>query len=257
MDLKFEIINNIIKQKTNFQQSDNITCLFKFITSDWKSLEKYVIFWDEQEKSFIQSIGKKEKSSCKIPKEILNKDYFYIQIYANDNFYTNKIKIDSFIEPEHCPHQIEKKEKQKNKNKCHEGIDTSLIIDDIDYLDNKIIFYSDKKIVRTIDIVDSNLLNKIKKGTSIEYIVDTILSEDSLKPIANKAVYDALLDCLKESDLSTIAFTGNYNDLKNIPKEFKPKEHNHVVVDVVDYEENINIDLNSLLDLLGDEIAKE
>lgn len=257
MDLKFEIINNIIKQKTNFQQSDNITCLFKFITSDWKSLEKYVIFWDEQEKSFIQSIGKKEKSSCKIPKEILNKDYFYIQIYANDNFYTNKIKIDSFIEPEHCPHQIKKKEKQKKKNKCHEGIDTSLIIDDIDYLDNKIIFYSDKKIVRTIDIVDSNLLNKIKKGTSIEYIVDTILSEDSLKPIANKAVYDALLDCLKESDLSTIAFTGNYNDLKNIPKEFKPKKHNHVVVDVVDYEENINIDLNSLLDLLGDEIAKE
>ena len=260
MNIEFEIINKKIRQKTNFKQKNDINCLFKFITSDWDSLEKYVIFWNNKGKSIIQSIGKNNESLCKVPDLILNEEYFSIQIYSDDNISTNKIKVDSFIEAEDCFHKIdiiEEQSKEKNCNKCHEGIDENYIIDNVKYKHNKIFFYSDNKLIETIDIFDSELLNKIKSNLSLEVVVDDVLSENSNNPIANKAVYNALLEFLKISDLSTIALTGDYNDLKNIPTEFNPTHHNHVVVDVVDYEENINIDLNALLDALGDEIAKE
>ena len=79
-------------------------------------------------------------------------------------------------------------------------------------------------------------------------------STDFLRPSGPRSFS---LEFLKASDLPRIALTGDYNDLINIPEEFNPSHHNHLVVDVVDYEENINVDLNALLDFLGDEIAKE
>ena len=258
MNLRFEIINQKIRQKTNFEKQNEINCLFKFVTSEWSSLEKYIIFWNDKNKSIIQSLGKEMECSCLVPDKILNGDYFSIQIYAENNLSTNKIKIDSFIESEECPKQVDIiQEPPKQKCGCHEIVDTNYIIDNVKYKNNKILFYSENKLVKSIDIIDVQLLEKIKNNLSLEVVVDTILSETSNNPVANKTIYNALLEFLKASDLATIALTGDYNDLKNIPTEFKPTHHNHLVVDVIDYEENIDIDLNSLLDLLGDEIAKE
>ena len=118
-------------------------------------------------------------------------------------------------------------------------------------------FDFENRLIDTIDILDEKLLKKIQNGTSLEVIVDTVLSKTSNHAIANKTVYNALLDFLKASDLSKIALTGDYNDLKNIPNEFNPTHHNHIMVDVVDYEENIDFDLGKLLDNLYDEITKE
>ena len=259
MNLRFEIINQKIRQKTNFEKQNEINCLFKFITSEWGSLEKYIIFWNEKNKSIIQSLGKEMECSCQVPEKILEGDYFSIQIYSENNLSTNKIKIDSFIESEECPKKIDIiQEPPKEKCRCHEGVDTeNYIIDNVKYKNNKILFYSDNKLIKSIDILDVQLLEKIKNNLSLEVVVDTVLSETSENPVMNKTIYNALLEFLKASDLATIALTGDYNDLKNIPTEFNPTYHNHHVVDVVDYEENINVDLNALLDVLGDEIAKE
>lgn len=243
-------------QKTNFKRADDIICMFRFMSSDWDSIEKYVIFSTKKGKNVICSIGKSNKGFCRFPKELLNENKFFIQIYANNNLFTDKTKIDSFIESDYCSHTevIEKKEEKiKKECGCHEEVNTDYIINNIEYKDNKILFYSDDKLIQSINIIDQKLLDRVRE----DYDVDMTLSSTSKNPIANKTVYNALLDFLKESDLSTIALTGDYNDLLNIPTEFNPKHHNHVVVDVVDYEENINIDLNALLDALGDEIAKE
>ena len=48
-----------------------------------------------------------------------------------------------------------------------------------------------------------------------------------------------------------------YNDLKNIPSKFPPTIHTHNTVDINDYEESVDMDLNALLDFLSDEIRKE
>lgn len=263
MNLKFEIINKKIKQKTNFEKSDNIICTFRFVTSEWNSLEKYIVIWNEKKKSLISSLGKENKTNYTIPNGFIKGDCFYIQIYTDNNLFTDKIKVDSFIESEQCPHYEQQCPSENNEQqieeecRCHEGIDTNYIIDNVKYKDNKILFYSENKLIKSIDILDTKLLEKIQNGLSFEYVVDLVLSEESENAIANKTVYNALLDFLKESDLARIAITGDYNDLKNIPTEFNPSYHNHLVVDVIDYEENIDYDLGKLLDGLYDEITKE
>lgn len=259
--IEFNIDNKKIIVKTPFDNDiqNDIDCVFNFISEEWHCLEKYVIFWNEKNKSTILSLGKKDQGFCHLPK-IIAGNYFYIQVYVSDKIITNKLKINISVEEhekEHCEIPIVKE--QQNCWTEREALlaEKNRIINRIEYENNNILIYSENKLIKTINLLDQKFLNKIQNGLSLENIVDTVLSDESNNAIANKTVYNALLDFLKKSDLSKIALTGDYNDLKNIPSEFNPTHHNHVVVDVVDYEENINFDLGRLLDGLYDEITKE
>lgn len=261
MKIKFEIDNNDIKIKKPLDNDvyNNIDCYFNFVSEEWFCVEKYVIFWDNKNKSIILSLGDKKHGFCKLPDSIIG-DYFYLQVYASNKILTSKLKVNINIDSNQVNYEdTQIKEKEAN---CWEQRNDLLkeknrIINKIEYENNNILIYSQNRLIKTINLVDHELLQKINDGISLENIVDTVLSEDSENAIANKTVYNALLDFLKESDLSRIALTGDYNDLKNIPTEFNPIHHNHVVVDVIDYEENIDFDLGKLLDSLYDEITKE
>ena len=110
MYLEFEIKNNQIKRKNiEGDYKYKKQCSFSFLTKEWKHKEKYVIFWTENNKSIIRSLGHKSHSKCRIPKELTN--IFSIQVYANDNLYTNKLKIGTTI-----------KEKQNVKKKLIQDV---------------------------------------------------------------------------------------------------------------------------------------
>lgn len=254
----FEVKNNRIERKNinenQLEYVDPKICYFKFTTEEWGRKEKYVIFWTEKNKSIIKSIGKKCWTKIEIPKEI-NKKNFIIQIYVDDNLKTERYTIGK-------PILIEKEDFEKcSKTKSidlikiiYDKLDKK--IDNVVYKNNILYFYSDDEIIKVIDLVNEELVKKILTG-SIEIKVDRNLSETSRNPVMNKTITAELNKKQDISKLPKVAQTGDYNDLENIPKEFNPKHHNHVVVDVVDYEENIEFDLGRLLDNLYDEITKE
>ena len=93
MHLKFKVKGNKIERK-NIQvlASSKSKCSFSF-SKEWASIEKYVIFWNKKEKSIIEYLGKGDECKCKMPKEILKDNVFSIQVYANDNLVTQKLKL--------------------------------------------------------------------------------------------------------------------------------------------------------------------
>lgn len=150
LNFDFEIENMIIRQKQNKKNTDDFACSFHFKTSEWRHLEKYAIFWSSKEKSTIRYLGRNSKTTCPIPENILESSSFYIQVYANENVFTQKLGVSSYVHH---------KKKKGGKPKTRFDKD----IDNIVYEDNKLLIYSNNKLIETIDIVDKTLLNKIVK----------------------------------------------------------------------------------------------
>lgn len=253
--INFEINNKKIERKNIEDDYENKSHIcFYFKDKRWKRLEKYVIFWNKNNKSVIKYLGKGCKLQCKIPDEL--EEVFSMQIYANDNFVTEKITIGRTLD------------KKKRTRKVKKKFDPSDIfydiynqleqkIDRIDYKDNVFSIYSSNKLIKQVDLFDKALIKKLIDEQLIEFNIDDELSLTSENPVQNKIITQELNKKQNIDSLPKVAKTGDYNDLKNIPDEFNPTHHNHIVVDVVDYEENINFDLGRLLDGLYDEITKE
>lgn len=249
MSFKFEIENKTIRQKKTKDQED-LFCSFIFCTPEWKHLEKYVIFWNKQGKSSIRYIGDGIKGQCPIPKSVLDDLYFHIQVYANDELFTHKIKIFSY-EQKRPEHFYKHNNKKRMLNKFFESMENK--IDNIVYEDNKLLIYSNNKLSKTIDIVDEQLLEKVLTNTAPDYIVDTALSPESNHPLANKVIYELLQTKMDLTSLSNVAFTGSYNDLVDVPEEFTPAQHNHNVEDINDFDDNVEESFDEFFDAIEQE----
>lgn len=248
MNLKFEVEDGILRYKKPHNNihtdSDGFFSSFVFTTLGWKHIDKYAIFWDKTGKSFIRYLGKGMREQCPTPKEILGESYFFVQIYANENMKTQKIKV--FIYDKVSPHH--KKENKKCLNKFLKQMEHK--IDNIIYEDNKLLIYSDNSLIKTIDIVDEGLLAKIVTGGAPQFIIDNVLSEESEHPVSNKIIYEALQNKANIDSLSTVAFTGDYNDLINKPTSLPVEGHTHQSVDITNWDDSIEEDFNSFIDNL-------
>lgn len=250
MNLKFEIQNKIIRQKKSpyhHDSTDDLFCSFVFETKEWKHIDKYAIFWNKKGKNIIQYITDKSKGQCPIPKICLDDLYFYVQVYANEDTYTQKLKVFS-QDMCSCKDQLP-------QHKCGEDIDKifkNKAINKLVYDDNSLLVYSNNKLVDTIDLVDEALINKVLSGQAPGYIIDTVLSKESENPLANKTLYTLLARKVERSQLSRVAFTGKYTDLKDVPVEFPPSSHTHNTEDIIDLEE----DMDEILDYLTNEFKK-
>lgn len=72
-------------------------------------------------------------------------------------------------------------------------------------------------------------------------IVDSTLSGSSTNAIQNKAVHTALAGKANTADLATVATSGSYNDLENIPTQFTPAAHNQASSTITDTNTYANI----------------
>lgn len=250
MSFNFEIENKLIIQKKSLNKED-LFCSFIFQTPEWKHLDKYVIFWNKEGKSSISYLGHKTKGQCPIPQMVLDDLFFYIQVYANDDIVTNKLKIFSVNQkrPKHHCGRENNIDAEESK------------IDNVVYEDNKLLFYSNNKLIQTIDIIDEQLLQKILENSAPEYIVDTTLSSTSSHPLANKTIYRLLQNKLDLKSLSSVAYSGSYNDLEDVPSEFPPEPHNHITNHITDFNEavneNIDINMDDLIEAMIEELEKE
>ena len=247
MNLKFEIENGILRYKKPrnniHDDSDGLFSSFVFTTPDWKHIDKYAIFWDKKGKSFIRFLGKGMKERCPTPQEVLNDLFFYVQVYANDNVKTQKIKV--FIYDEIPHHHTRKKYDKKSLNDFFRQMENK--IDNIIYDDNKLLVYANNSLVKTIDIVDEGLLAKIAIGDAPQFIVDEALSETSEHPVSNKIIYEALQEKANINNLSTVAFTGDYNDLINKPTSLPMEPHTHDSSDITNWEDSVEEDFDNFI----------
>lgn len=254
MYLNFEITNKQIKRKNiedDYQEKNK--CSFSFTTDEWKHKEKYVIFWTDKNKSIIRCIGNGIKSFCEIPEELT--DVFDIQIYVNDDLYTNKLKIGTTI------HQKESQKQCKKVNKCstdnifydiYQQLEQK--IDSIKYIDNVFYIYSSNKLIKTVDLYDKNLIKKLIDEELISINIDSEMSTTSVNALQNKVITEELSKKQDSSNLSSVARTGDYNDLKNKPNEFKPSKHTHSKEDLNDFDINVDTDIELMLMKITDKI---
>lgn len=250
MNFEFEIQNKVLRQKrSHHHHKGDIVSSFVFKSKEWNHLDKYVIFWNKKGKNTIRYITDGKYGECEIPKMCLDDLYFYIQIYANEEFYTQKLKVFN-------------KTPCSEKNIHYQNGDAEFInkllnklddkIDNIEYENNSLKIYSNNKLINTIELVDSQLIYKILSGQAPGYIVDTVLSPDSDNPLANKTIYNLINKKVEYAQLSHVAFSGEYSDLSGIPNEFTPEQHTHNVAEIIDFD--INID--NVLDQLALEFYK-
>lgn len=242
MSLKFEIENMELKQRPS-KKEDNLFCSFLFTTPEWKSVEKYAIFWNRQNKSTIKYLGTKRKATCPLPESLLSDLYFYVQIYSNESIQTKKVKVYTHTMPD-CYHKMKRK---KDKKIAINGID------DIKYENNQLLLYANGNLQDTIDIIDDGLIQRVLSGFAPEFIIDTTLSPNSTNPLANKTIYLLLNKKIEKGELSPIAFSGSFNDLIDVP-DFAPLEHTHDSEDINDLENSIEPNLNNLLEILTNEL---
>ena len=122
---------------------------------------------------------------------------------------------------------------------------------------------------KTVVLVPSGYTTQIKvPGDSVTDVfteIYALLNEkitgisftDGIMTIYNENGVVSSFELLEENDLSNVANSGDYNDLINIPQEFPPQSHNHVINDVTDFEENVDVDMGNMLDYLADKISEE
>lgn len=255
MLFEFKIYNKeLVKiNNQNAINTDRYTkCRFYFQKEIWQDKEIYVTFIDETGYNQIMVLGKwNEVLSCTIPKQFLKGKYFKIFAYTDTLFRTNTIKVNTNLEKcNTCRthnHNAVKYLTDELKQK----------IDNIIFEDNQLKCYSNNTLIDTIYIdnvdeavvqqqIDLHFQNLNPKIDNIIFINNNLI-----------CYADNEVVCTIPLSLSDVAWSGDYNDLNNIPETFNPSQHTHQMVDVTDYEDNVSMDLNVLLDFLGDEISKE
>lgn len=257
------------------KDKEHYKCIFYFAKEIWENKNIFVYFSDDNEHSENIFLGSyKNMLSCIVPPIFLNNGYFYLYIMSEDEIKTNTIAItlkNNFIPPKKkcfTPSSFFKEieniacadEQQKCNiiNTIFKEIDKK--IDNVIYEDNQIKFYSNDILINTINI--DNLDNDIIQTEVQSFlnnlptkIDNVVLSDDTIIYYGDNQIISQIP--LKSTSLSEVAWSGKYNDLKNIPSKFPPTVHTHNTADINDYEENVDMDLNALLDFLSDEIRKE
>lgn len=265
------------------KDKEHYKCVFHFAKEIWENKNIFVYFSDDNEHSENIFLGSyKDMLSCIVPPIFLNNGYFYLYIISEDDIKTNTIIItlqnkfklpkkqcltpptEQYLTQNDFLKEIENIGCVDEQQKCNiintifKEIDKK--VDNIVYEDNQIKIYSNDILINTINI--DNLDNDIIETEVQSFlnnlptkIDNVVLSDDTIIYYGDNQIISQIP--LKSTSLSEVAWSGKYNDLKNIPSKFPPTVHTHNTADINDYEENVDMDLNALLDFLSDEIRKE
>ena len=212
----------------------------------WNGVDKFVIFSDNWDNVCRVHLGEEDVCECLVPSSMLNSSYFRVAVYGGDLVSTNNVAIpllmSGYIDP-------------SNPDYLHNwvyGVQNDIFVEIFNKINARVhhIIYADKSLYLYTEreLLESVYLPFVTTDESIS-IVRSLVEE-----YFGTIPFDIIENL---NNLSSVAWSGDYEDLENIPSEFTPKHHEHLVSEVTDYEDKVNLDFNNLLDLLVDEIAKE
>lgn len=225
MILEFKVNKDILKIRDSPKVLDQSTDYYKlkFYPNKkiWKGSVLFATFSNDL--GYIETVTLGEYNeilSCIVPPRIAKGGFFSLYICSDNHYRTNTISIT-------LTNNYHKAEKKCNIiSEVFAHIEKK--IDDIVYDNYQIKCYSNGELIDAIYIgnVDEDLVK--------DWIHEQMVS-----------FKDTLAD---------VAFTGSYNDLKDIPEAFTPSPHTHTTEDVTDFvESSDNLD-EELLALLTNEI---
>ena len=97
MKLNFQVKNQILSRADDnvlVNQSRNyVQCGFTFLTEEWRNINKYVIFKNEDDESFELFLGTGCYCECIIPSQVLTGDYFLLSVHGGDLITTDEKRV--------------------------------------------------------------------------------------------------------------------------------------------------------------------
>lgn len=175
--LNFEVNNQIINRLDNnilVNKSRNyVNCNFEFKTPDWQGLPKFALFKDDWGNTYRIHLPAGCNCECEIPHDALKGTSFKVSVYAGDLITTNELRV--LLIPSGYTTKIstESPEQKDVFVQIFEELQTK--IDKVIYADSCIRCYSGNELLYEIPL-----------------IVDTELDSNSLNPVQNRVVNEAL-----------------------------------------------------------------
>ena len=224
MILEFSLGYDILKRNTKTvldYNTDYYKCKFFPKEEIWKGHVLSATFMNDI--GYIETVELGEYSellTCLIPTRIAAGGYCSMYIFSDDNRKTNTISIAL------TNHYTKAEEKCNVISEIFAHIDEK--IDDIIYENYQLKCYSNGilKDVIYLGNIDEELIHELVHNQLQEF----------------------------KDTLATVAFTGSYNDLVDVPIEFTPSPHTHVVDDIEDLEQSDTQQDDRLLTYLIDEV---
>lgn len=225
MILEFRVNKDILKKKDSPKVLDQSTDYYKlkFYPSKkiWKGCTLFATFSNDL--GYIETVPLGEYNeilSCIVPPRIVKGGFFSLYICSDDNYKTNTISI-TLTNSYH-----------KAKKKCN------IISEVFAHIETKI-----------DDIVYDNYQIKCYSGGEL---IDAIYIGNVDEDLVKDWIHEQMVSF--KDTLADVAFTGSYNDLKDVPETFTPSSHSHTTEDIVNIDEKHDQINEELISLLTNEI---
>lgn len=230
-DLQFTITSQNFLHRTDSnpiknQVEDEYICHFLFENEEWEDIEKFVTF-SIKKQTYTAILGTGLECSSPIPYEILKNCLITIKVHGEDLITRNQVSLVVIQPQDTVVYQCQTQDNYQDVyTEMRHDIDTKF--DNVQLEGDKLIFYAnDNKLLELslADIEDKQSNWEEADETSTQYIQN--------KPdIINNFRYENdNLICLSD----------------NVVKQEVSLKHNHIVADVTDFDDEIDIDLNNLL----------
>ncbi|MBR3208647.1 MAG: hypothetical protein IKF82_00105 [Bacilli bacterium] len=247
MILEFHVGTNILQKnnpRINVDQNPNYyKCQFEIEETIWNTQPIYATF---QTKDNIEKIELQKNNTiytCLLPFNIASHEHFSLCI-SDDEKETNTILV------------VLNNYFKITKEKHHECNIATITLNDC----NKIIEDKCNILSRIFHEIDDKIDNIVYEDFELKcYANDVLKNIIHFENIEEEQIQYFVNQFLQEfrDSFAPIAFSGSYNDLQNVPTTFNPTPHTHETNDITDHAYHVDMDLNTLLDFLSDEINKE
>lgn len=208
------------------QVDEEYICHFTFEGEDWQDKEKFVTFFVKNKK-YTASLGFENECESPIPFAALIGCIINIKVHAEDIITRNQVSLVVLQPKEQIIYDCQKQEDYHDVYvEAFNQISTKF--DEVRLENNELIFYSSGKKVSQISLANIERKQSNWKETD-ESSSQYIQNKPSI--INNFRYENDNLICLEDDEI----------------KQTVSLRHNHQSTDVVDFDEEVDIDLNSLL----------
>lgn len=208
------------------QIDEEYICHFKFENEDWEGKEKFATFLIKGHE-YTAQLGNESECSTPIPYAALTGCIINIEVHADDIITRNRVSLVVSQPKENIIYECQTQEDYHDVYaEAYNKINTKY--DNAELIGNELVFYANDEEVSRISLIDVE--NKQSNWTETD--------ENSTQYIQNKP--DIINNFRYEND-NLICLSDNE------VKQSISLKHNHPSTDIVDFDDEVDIDLNSLL----------
>lgn len=208
------------------QIDEEYICHFAFEGEDWQDKEKFVTFFVKNKK-YTASLGFENECESPIPFAALTGCIINIKVHAEDIITRNQVSLVVLQPKEQIIYDCQ--EQEDYHDVCAEAYNKiNTKYDNAELIGNELVFYANGEEVSRISLVDVE--NKQSDWSETD--------EESIQYIQNKP---SIINNFRYENDNLICLSDNE------VKQSISLKHNHPASDVVDFDEEVDIDLNNLL----------